>query len=224
MVNTLLSCHGLSAGYDGSAAIRDVEMEVQAGQIVVLAGRNGAGKTTTLMTLAGAIRPLEGQVNVRGQASNLPLHKRVRGGLGLVTERRCVVMGLSVEDNLRIGSGDVESAFRYFPELEARRRIRAGLLSGGEQQMLVLARVFAANPDTILVDELSQGLAPRIVRRLLDSLKDAARSGVGVLLVEQHVRLALQIADYAYFLRQGRIYKFGSPADLDEVDLEAAYM
>jgi len=224
MTSAVVSCQGLSAGYLGVAAVRDINLEVRPGQVVLLAGRNGAGKTTTLMALAGALRPLTGEVHVQGELSTDPLHRRVQRGLGLVTEKRCVVMGISVEDNLRLGSGDVRAALEIFPELEQRRRTKAGLLSGGEQQMLVLARVLAARPQMILADELSQGLAPLIVRRLLDALRAAADDGIGVLLVEQHLRLALEIADYTYFLRQGRINRSGPAKDLSESDIQAAYL
>jgi branched-chain amino acid transport system ATP-binding protein len=218
-----VSCEGLHAGYMGVAAVRDIDLEVRAGQVVLLAGRNGAGKTTTLMTLAGAIKPLEGRVRVHGIESRLPLHRRVRQGLGLITEGRCVVKSLSVEDNLRLGKGDIRAAFEYFPELESRRNIRAGLISGGEQQMLVVARVLASRPQVILADELSQGLAPLIVRRLLDVLRSAADDGVAVLLVEQHLRLGLEIADHAYFLRQGRIHSSTTARDVTDADIDAAY-
>lgn len=224
MTPAVLSCERLSAGYLGVAAVRDIDLEVRAGQVVLLAGRNGAGKTTTLMALAGAIRPLDGKVSVGGVPTTDPLHRRVQRGMGLVTERRCVVMGLTVEDNLRLGSGDIRLALEIFPELQARRRTKAGLLSGGEQQMLVLARVLAARPQMILADELSQGLAPLIVRRLLDALRAAADKGIGVLLVEQHLRLGLEIADYSYFLRQGRINRSGPAQDLSESDIQAAYL
>jgi branched-chain amino acid transport system ATP-binding protein len=218
-----VSCEGLHAGYMGVAAVRDIDLEVRAGQVVLLAGRNGAGKTTTLMTLAGAIKPLEGCVRVHGIESTVPLHRRVRQGLGLITEGRCVVKGLSVEDNLRLGKGDVRTAFEYFPELEGRRNVRAGLVSGGEQQMLVVARVLASRPQVILADELSQGLAPLIVRRLLDVLRSAADEGVAVLLVEQHLRLGLDMADHAYFLRQGRIHSSRKASEVTDADIEAAY-
>ena len=223
MTSTMVSCEGLCSGYLGVAAVRDIDLEVKAGQVVLLAGRNGAGKTTTLMTLAGAIKPLSGRVRVRGEESMLPLHRRVRQGLGLITEGRCVIRGLSVEDNLRLGNGDMRVAFEHFPELESRRKIKAGLLSGGEQQMLVVGRVLASRPVVILADELSQGLAPRVVRRLLDVLRAAADEGVAVLLVEQHLRLGLEIADHVYFLRQGRVHGSSAASNVTDADIEAAY-
>ena len=196
---------------------------MEAGQVVLLAGRNGAGKTTTVMTLAGAIKPLSGQVRVRDRQSTLPLHRRVQQGLGLITEGRCVIRGLSVEENLRLGHGEVGIAFDHFPELERLRKVKAGLVSGGEQQMLVVGRVLAARPDVILADELSQGLAPIIVRRLLDALRAAADQGVAVLLVEQHLRLGLGIADHVYFLRQGRVHSSHTASSVTEADIDAAY-
>jgi branched-chain amino acid transport system ATP-binding protein len=223
MTSTMLSCEGLYSGYLGEAAVRDIDLEVHAGQVVLLAGRNGAGKTTTLMTLAGAIKPLSGRVRVRGAESSLPLHRRVREGLGLITEGRCVVRGLSVEENLRLGRGDMRIAFEHFPELERLRKVKAGLVSGGEQQMLVVGRVLASKPEVILADELSQGLAPIIVRRLLDVLRAAADEGVAVLLVEQHLRLGLEIADHVYFLRQGRVHGSNVAGNITDADIEAAY-
>lgn len=223
MTSPLLSCEGLYSGYLGEPAVRDIDLEVNKGQVVLLAGRNGAGKTTTLMTLAGAIKPLRGRVSVSGEKSTLPLHRRVRRGLGLVTEGRCVVRGLSVEDNLRLGKGDPRIAFEHFPELESRRGTKAGLISGGEQQMLVVGRVLASRPEVILADELSQGLAPQVVRRLLDVLRAAADEGVAVLLVEQHLRLALEIADHVYFLRQGRVHGSSAANDVSDAAIEAAY-
>jgi branched-chain amino acid transport system ATP-binding protein len=205
---------GVSAGYSGVAAIRDVNMEIDQGQMVLLAGANGAGKSTTLMTLAGAVPCMEGRVELFGTPNEEPMFKRVRRGVGVVTEARTVFMGLTVAENLRLGRGSTELALQYFPELEKRIKLRGGLLSGGEQQMLALARVMAARPRVILADELSLGLAPIVVRRLLSALRSAANDGAAVLLVEQHVRLALDIVDHAYFMRRGRVDLEGSAASL----------
>jgi branched-chain amino acid transport system ATP-binding protein len=207
---------GVHAGYSGVPAIRDVNMEIRQGQMVLLAGANGAGKSTTLMTLAGAVRCLEGRVELFGTPSEEPMFKRVRRGVGVVTEARTVFMGLTVAENLRLGRGSPDLALRYFPELEKRIKLRAGLLSGGEQQMLALARIMAAEPRVILADELSLGLAPIVVKRLLTALRSAANDGAAVLLVEQHVRLALDTVDHAYFMRRGRVELEGSAASLRE--------
>jgi ABC-type branched-subunit amino acid transport system ATPase component len=205
---------GVSAGYSGVPAIRQVDLEVRQGQMVLLAGANGAGKSTTLMTLAGGVRCMEGGVELFGDGVDEPMFKRVRRGVGVVTEARTVFMGLTVAENLRLGRGSADLALKHFPELEKRLKIRAGLLSGGEQQMLALGRVMAARPQVILADELSLGLAPIVVKRLLGALRSAANDGAAVLLVEQHVHLALGIVDHGYFMRRGRVQLEGSSAEL----------
>jgi branched-chain amino acid transport system ATP-binding protein len=211
-MSTVLSAHRLSAGYHGVPIVRDVDISVSAGKMVLLAGANGAGKTTTLMALAGAVSVLNGVVEFDGQPTTQPMHQRVRRGLGVITEARSVIMSLSVADNLRLGRGSSADALDHFPELKPRLNVAAGLLSGGEQQMLSVARVIAARPKVILADELSLGLAPVIVKRLLTSLRAAADGGAAVLLVEQHVHTAMQLVDFVYFLRGGRIQLSG-PAD-----------
>jgi branched-chain amino acid transport system ATP-binding protein len=223
---TLLKAEKLSAGYHGVAAIRELDLEVRAGEMILLAGPNGAGKSTTLMTLAGAIKPLSGDVLVDGTSCRLPVYRRCQQKLGLITEERTIFPSLTVTENLRLGQGDPEIAFGHFPELEKRARVRAGLLSGGEQQMLSLARVLAASPRTILADELSMGLAPIIVQRLLAALRQAAADGAGVLVVEQHVHMALPIVDRAYLMRRGRIEGAGTSAELrsDESLLTSLYL
>jgi branched-chain amino acid transport system ATP-binding protein len=209
-----LAARNLSAGYQGVPAIRDVDIEVRAGEIVLLAGPNGAGKTTTVMALAGALKPLAGAVEVDGAATSLPLHRRTRGNLGLVTEKRAIFNSLTVRDNLRLGRGAVERALELFPELEKRLKVRAGLMSGGEQQMLSLARVLAARPSVILADELSLGLAPIVVKRLLAAVRAAADEGAAVLLVEQHVQLAMNYVDRGYFMQRGTVGLEGDIATL----------
>jgi branched-chain amino acid transport system ATP-binding protein len=191
-----------------------VDLEVGQGQMVLLAGANGAGKSTTLMTLAGGVRCLEGRVELFGAGIDEPMFKRVRRGVGVVTEARTVFMGLTVAENLRLGRGSAEAALQHFPELEKRLKLRAGLLSGGEQQMLALGRVMAARPRVILADELSLGLAPIVVKRLLAALRSAANDGAAVLLVEQHVGLALDVVDHGFFMRRGRVELEGTSASL----------
>jgi ABC-type branched-subunit amino acid transport system ATPase component len=213
----------LCAGYHGVPVISDVDIEVHPGEVVALFGPNGAGKTTTLLTLAGEIRPSSGHVSFLGDPHPPALHRRARGGLGLLTEDRCVFMNLTARENLRVGRGTIAEALRLFPELEAHLDKRAGLLSGGQQQMLALARILAARPRVILADELSLGLAPLIVRRLLTALREAANDGAAVLVVEQHVRVALQEVDRAYVLTRGRIALSADAAELrDDPDRIAA--
>jgi branched-chain amino acid transport system ATP-binding protein len=222
----LLEARELSAGYGSLAAVRDLQLHVEQGEIVALLGPNGAGKTTTLRTLAGALRPLGGEVLLNGRPTRAPLHRRSRQGLAYVPEERSVFMGLTAAENLRVGDGRPERALELFPELRPHLKRRAGLLSGGQQQILTLARALASGPQVLLADELSLGLAPLIVARLLEAVREAANRGVGVLLVEQHAQQALAVADRVYVLQRGRIALEG-PAEeirgrLDE--LEQTYL
>jgi ABC-type branched-subunit amino acid transport system ATPase component/ABC-type branched-subunit amino acid transport system permease subunit len=222
----LVSTHGLAAGYGDLAAVRDLDLEVRAGEVVALLGPNGAGKTTTLLTIAGELPPLAGEVSCLGLPARAPLHRRVRRGLAFVPEERAVFASLSVAGNLRLRPGASATATQVFPALAPLMRRRAGLLSGGEQQMLTLGRALAGTPRLLLVDELSLGLAPLVLQRLLLAVRAAADSGVGVLLVEQHASEALSIADRVVVLRRGRIALEESAADLREHvgDLESAYL
>jgi branched-chain amino acid transport system ATP-binding protein len=211
----VLEARGLSAGYGSQPVINEIDLHVRPGEVVTLLGPNGAGKTTTLLALAGELDPLAGEVLLDGQITTAPLHKRARHGLTLVTEEKSVFMGLSARDNLRVAAVDVTDALALFPELERLLAMRGGLLSGGEQQMLTLARALGRKPRVLLADELSLGLAPLIVGRLLDAVRAAADTqGTAVLLVEQHVRKALQYADRAYVMRRGRIELEGTAGEL----------
>jgi branched-chain amino acid transport system ATP-binding protein len=218
----VLEARGLSAGYGSLAAVREIDLHMNAGEVVALLGANGAGKTTTILTLAGELAPLGGEVWWRGAVARPGLARRTRSGLGLVLEERSVFTDLTVAENLNIGLGPAEAALELFPELKPHFRRRAGLLSGGQQQMLTLARALAARPHALLIDELSLGLAPVLVERLIESVRECAQQGIGVLLVEQHVRRALAVADRAYVLRRGRVVLDGDADDLvgriDEVE------
>lgn len=218
----VLAARGLSAGYGSLAAVRDLDISVSAGEVVALLGPNGAGKTTTLKTLAGAIAPLAGEVLWKGEPTRARLHRRARNGLAYVPEERSVFMGLTAAENLRVGDGSAATALELFPELVPHLKRKAGLLSGGQQQILTLARALATEPEVLLADELSLGLAPLVVNRLLQAVRDAADRGVGVLLVEQHARQALATADRVYVLQRGRVALQGTAEDiadrLDEVE------
>jgi branched-chain amino acid transport system ATP-binding protein len=214
--DALLAGKNLEAGYDGIAVVRNVNIEVYPGEVVALLGPNGAGKTTTLLTLAGDLKPLGGEVHFRGQKCTTPLHKRARQGLSLVTEERSVFMSLTCEENLKLGRGTVEDAITTMPVLDTLRRRRAGLMSGGEQQILTLARAVAAKPEVLVADELSLGLAPLVVSSILKSVRSAADDGLGVLLVEQQVRQALAIADRAYIMGRGQIVLQGTAQEISE--------
>lgn len=222
----LLEARGVSAGYGALAAVRDLDMHVRSGEIVAVLGANGAGKTTTLLTLAGEIEPMAGEVRWLGQTCASPLFRRAREGLALVTEEKSVFMALTARENLRLGSGEIDHALELFPELEDHLDRVAGLLSGGQQQMLTLARALAGKPKVLLADELSLGLAPLVVGRLLAAVKTAAEDGVGVILVEQHVRQALKVADRVYVLQRGRVVfeadALGASAQIDQI--EKAYL
>jgi branched-chain amino acid transport system ATP-binding protein len=220
----VLEAVGLTAGYGDLPAVRNVNLEVGQGEMVALLGPNGAGKTTTMSALAGVLKPMAGQIRWRGEPVSLPLHRRVRNGLAYVSEDRNVLASLSVLDNLRLGSGDPGEAVEIFPELGPLLKRRAGLLSGGEQQMLTLGRALASHPSALLVDEVSLGLAPQVVQRLLVRLHRAAKeSGVAIMLVEQQARRVLDVADRWYLLRSGEIIAAGVPADWAE-DMEAMFL
>jgi len=224
---SLLECRGLAAGYGGMAVVRDLDLRVEPGEVVALIGPNGAGKTTTLLTIAGELPPVAGDVSFRGVANRAPLFRRARSGMRFVTEERSVFMSLTAAENLRVGGVSSDAAIEVFPELAPLMGRTAGLLSGGEQQMLTLARAVAPNPKLLLVDELSLGLAPLIVKRLLEAVRRAAtEQSAGVLLVEQHVRQALRVADRVYVMQRGRIVITGSADEVgDRIDeIEATYL
>ena len=227
MSQTLIECRKLRAGYGELAVVRDLDLKVDSGEVVALLGPNGAGKTTTLLTMAGELRPLSGDVAWKGEVTKSPMHARCRSGLGYMTEEKSVIMSLTARENLRLADVSVADATELFPQLANLLERRAGLLSGGEQQMLSLARALCRKPEVLLADELSLGLAPLIVDRLLQAVRAAAdERGVGVLLVEQHVRKALAVADRVYVMERGKIVMTGTAdeARANLAEIEAAYL
>jgi branched-chain amino acid transport system ATP-binding protein len=217
----------LAAGYGrGIVIVPELDLEVHAGEVVALLGANGAGKTTTILTLAGELPALGGELRWNGKQTAAPLHWRARNGLALITEERAVLMRMTVADNFRVTGCDPEKALKLFPELQAHLGRKVGLLSGGQQQMLALAWTLARPTTLLLADELSLGLAPIVVERLLRAVREAADSGVAVLLVEQHIHKAMQIADRAYVMQRGRIRLAGRAEDLRERidEIQASYL
>jgi branched-chain amino acid transport system ATP-binding protein len=209
-----IEARGLCAGYGRVTVVRSVDLAARPGEVVALLGRNGTGKTTTLLTLAGALAPLAGETLLHGRVDTRPLHARVRDGLALMTDDRAVFFGLTVAQNLRLGRGAPAAALALFGELEPLLDRPAGLLSGGQQQMLGLARVLAARPRVLLIDELSLGLAPIVVARLLEAVRAAADDGAAVLLVEQQARLVLDVADRVCVLDGGGVALERTTAEL----------
>ncbi|MET7452985.1 ABC transporter ATP-binding protein [Streptomyces sp. NPDC005574] len=221
----LIEARALSAGYGTLPVLRDLDLEVRPGEVVALLGPNGAGKTTALRALSGDLAPMGGEVRWLGEPTRAPLHRRARQGLAFVGER-AVFTRLDTADNLRVGRVTTDRALALFPELHKRLGVGAGMLSGGEQQMLSLARALCRDPRLLLADELSLGLAPLVVDRLLRAVREAADRGLGALLVEQHVRKVLDIADRVYVMRRGRVVMTGTPKELrGNLDaLESSYL
>jgi branched-chain amino acid transport system ATP-binding protein len=225
-VSTLVETRGLRAGYGDVEVVRGIDLTVEPGEVVAMLGPNGAGKTTTLLTLAGELESLGGELAVLGRSGRTPLHVLARRGLALVTQERSVLMTLTTAENLRVSRCDIDRAIELFPELEPHLGRQVGLLSGGQQQMLALARGLARGPKLLLVDELSLGLAPLIVERLLAVVRAAADDGVGVLLIEQHVHQALEVADRVVVMRRGAIALSGRADELRQRtdDIRDAYL
>ena len=223
----VLEGRGISAGYGLVPVVHEIDIAVEPGEIVALLGPNGAGKTTTLLALAGDLPLLSGDVYRSGARVTGPLNRRAKRGLSFVTEERSVFMGLSTLQNLRVGGVDHHRCVNLFPELGQRLHVKAGALSGGEQQMLTLARALCRDPEILLADELSLGLAPLSVTRLFDAVRRAVdERGIGVLLVEQHVGRVVDLADRVYVLSRGRVDMAGSADEMRPRlrDIEDSYL
>ena len=236
---SLLEISDLVVGYGPHPVLHGLDFVVEEGELCVLLGPNGAGKTTTVSTIAGLLRPQRGQVRLDGQVlGRSSPSARVRKGISLSPEGRRIFPRLTVRQNLRLGGwsqrrspkvvkSQLDLALDYFPRLAEREDQLAGTLSGGEQQMLAVARALVSQPKLLLIDEMSLGLAPIIVERMLPTVRDIAdRTGCAVLLVEQHIHMALGISDRAYVMSHGEMVLSGDAADLaGRRDLlEASYL
>ncbi|NPA93039.1 MAG: ABC transporter ATP-binding protein [Chloroflexi bacterium] len=232
----ILEMRDVTSGYGEVQILWGVTLALQKGQMVSLVGANGAGKTTLLRTIMGLNRPWSGQVLFEGEdVSKLPPHAKAARGLVLVPEGRQLFTNMTVQENLEMGASpkrsradfqrNLELVFDMFPRLKDRRNQKAGTMSGGEQQMLAVARGIMASPKVLMIDELSLGLAPVLVLQLFESLKKLRDTGITVLLVEQNVKMALAVTDYAYVLSEGRIEIEGpSKAVASNPDVQKAYL
>ena len=232
----MLKVTNLTVNYGAIEAVRNLSFEVPDGQVVAVIGANGAGKSTTLNTIGGLLKPVSGRIELDGHdITGLRADQVACLGLAQVPEGREVLAPLSVEENLRLGAyirsdkdeieNDLESMFERFPILKTRRKQAAGLMSGGEQQMLAVARALMARPKLLTLDEPSMGLAPLIVNQIFEIITEIRAQGVTLLLVEQNARKALQVADYAYVLEMGQLVHAAPSAELrDDPRIVAAYL
>lgn len=220
MSDVLLQVEGLEAGYDDVQVLWGISLAVKRGAMTTLLGANGAGKTTSLRAITGSLRPRAGRVVFDGEdVTKLPAHAKVARGLVLVPEGRQLFSAMSVEENLEMGAfserarphfrDQLDKVYTLFPRLKERRHQKAGTFSGGEQQMLAIARGLMSVPEILIIDELSLGLAPVIVQQLVETLTALKAAGVTVMLVEQNLHLALAICDYAYVIAEGRPFLEG---------------
>ena len=227
----MLELRNITAGYGPHTVLRDVTLIVPDHSVVALLGANGAGKTTLLRVASGLLRPRRGQVLVDGvDLTGAPAYDLARAGVCHVPEGRGVFPSLSVRDNIRLQApravdlAAVDLATEAFPRLGERLTQRAGTMSGGEQQMLALAHAYVAKPATVLLDEVSMGLAPKIVDEIFVHLRRLATAGAALLLVEQYVARALELADYVYVMNKGRIEFVGDPSEVGDDTVLASYL
>ena len=227
----MLRLEGITAGYGNHTVLRDVDLVVPEGSVVALLGANGAGKTTLLRVASGLIKPTAGRCVIDGiDATDWPAYKFARAGVCHVPEGRGIFRGLPVSDNLRLQApreldlAGVGRATKAFPVLGERLTQRAGTLSGGEQQMVALAHAYVSESPLVLLDEVSMGLAPKVVTEIFSHLRNLAAEGIALLLVEQYVGKALELADYVYILRKGRVQFAGEPSQLLDGQVLAHYL
>ena len=234
MSEPILSIRDLKVNYGGIEAVKGISFDVEEGSIVTLIGANGAGKSSTLRTIAGLVKPASGKIVFRGDdITNCDTNVIVRKGITLVPEGRRIFPDLTVLENLRVGAylrnddiaGDIQWVYDLFPRLRERSWQAGGTLSGGEQQMLAVARALMCKPKLIMMDEPSLGLAPLVVRGIFDIIREINAQGVTVLLIEQNANMALKVAAYAYVLETGRIGLSGTGRELlTNDDVRKAYL
>jgi branched-chain amino acid transport system ATP-binding protein len=227
----VLELRNVTAGYGRTTVLRDVDLPVPAGQVVALLGPNGAGKTTLLRAATGLLGVTAGEIRLAGtDATDQRPHRRARAGLCLIPEGRGIFPNLSVRENLQLqippwrSDESYAPALEMFPILKERLAQKAGSMSGGQQQMLALSRCFLTDPKVVLLDEVSMGLAPRIIDEIFAALLTLRRSGVALLLVEQYVNRALAVADHVHLLGRGSITFSGPPSEIDEAELMKRYV
>ncbi|HEY2533375.1 MAG TPA: ABC transporter ATP-binding protein [Xanthobacteraceae bacterium] len=236
MADALLTVEGLEAGYGEVQVLWGISLKAARGHVTAIVGANGAGKTTTLRAVAGAIAPWRGRIMFEGEdVTRLPTHEKAARGFALVPEGRQLFSAMTVGENLELGAFSkraarrcadrLEQVFTLFPRLAERKRQIAGTLSGGEQQMVAIARGLMSDPDILIVDELSLGLAPVVVYQLFMTLKKLKEAGLTILLVEQNVHLALAVSDYAYVIAEGRLFTEGEASRLAAMpEIRRAYL
>ena len=236
MDGAILEIGALEAGYGEVQVLWGISLAVPHRRLTTIVGANGAGKTTTLRTVVGSLRPWGGHVVFNGEdVTRLPPHAKAARGLVLVPEGRQLFGAMTVEENLEMGAfskraarkfaGRIEQVFTLFPRLRERRRQKAGTLSGGEQQMLAIGRGLMCDPEVLIIDELSLGLAPVVVHQLFAALRALKDAGLTILLVEQNVHLAFAVSEQAYVMAEGRIVTAGAPAALAAMpEIRRAYL
>jgi len=233
---TMLSIRGLRVQYGGIQAVKGIDLEIRSGELVTLIGANGAGKTTTLKAVMGLLPPSGGEIHYQGSSlAGKPTFQMLRDGIAMVPEGRGVFARMSIVENLRMGAyvrtdeagirDDIDRMFVTFPRLKERATQLAGTMSGGEQQMLAMARALMGKPRLLLLDEPSMGLSPLMVEKIFEVVREIRSQGMTILLVEQNARLALQLADRGYVMESGLITMTGNARQmLDDPKVRAAYL